>query len=790
MKLCLYSTTFAPSVGGIETTTALLAEWFAQHGCAVTVVTQSPQPGPEPVRPYAVVRQPGPTRLPEIFSTHDLVHANGMSVRAVLAAWCSGAPVVVTHQSYNARLPRSSGETLRMLNEEGPRRLLHAAVGAAAMRLVQRNICISEWLRVSLRPPRARVIGNPVHPRFSVSAPGEESRRAARLARGSRFCFVGRLVSDKGCDLLLEALARCARRGRHYAADVYGDGPERERLQGLARKLNLACQVAFHGSAEGEALHRAYQHSLAVVVPSRWQEPLGIVALEAMACGRAVIGSAGGGLGEVLRGAGLVFPNGDAESLSACLERIAEDVPLRERLERRGLERAAQFSLEKIAARYQEVYEEILGKAARRPRTTASAANVAGSGVLVSHPGTQHSLETALGLEQAGLLRRYCTSLYLDPQGRLTSVLRAVANGRSWYIERRLHKRCRPGLPAERVATFPLEEVLYLGATRLGITRSFTEPLLRWRNERFDAHVARRLVRERPAVVLGYDTSSLRVFEHARRLGIRCVLEQTIGHLRTAAALYREEAELHPEFADSLPPAPSAWLLERCTREALEADCVLAPSEYVRSTLAAVGVPEERIVLLPYGADTEQFLPAPARRNGPFRVLFVGQLSQRKGIKYLLEAYRRLRLPDAELLLVGNLSGSGRGLRAYRECFRHIPPLPQPELPQWYAQADVFVYPSLHEGSALAIYEALAVGLPVITTPNSGSVVRDGMEGFLVPVRDTAALAEKILALYEDRELRDEMACRARARAEEFTWTAYRRNLAELLRPWLVKRQS
>jgi glycosyltransferase involved in cell wall biosynthesis len=101
---------------------------------------------------------------------------------------------------------------------------------------------------------------------------------------------------------------------------------------------------------------------------------------------------------------------------------------------------------------------------------------------------------------------------------------------------------------------------------------------------------------------------------------------------------------------------------------------------------------------------------------------------------------------------------------------------------RYFQQADVFVYPSLHEGSALAIYEALASGLPVITTPNSGSVVRDGLDGFVVPIRDVEALKEKIVALCENGDMRKEIECNARRRSEQFTWEAYRRRLAEIMR--------
>lgn len=164
-----------------------------------------------------------------------------------------------------------------------------------------------------------------------------------------------------------------------------------------------------------------------------------------------------------------------------------------------------------------------------------------------------------------------------------------------------------------------------------------------------------------------------------------------------------------------------------------------------------------------------------------FRLLFVGQLSQRKGIRYLLEAFRNLHLPGAELVLVGSIIGSGKGLQHYRDVFQHVPNVPRSEVHHWFERADIFVYPSLHEGSALAIYEALACGLPVITTPNSGSVVQDGIQGYIVPIRDVERLKEKILLLYENRELRQEMSRRARLRAEEFTWAAYRQRLGGIL---------
>ena len=402
-------------------------------------------------------------------------------------------------------------------------------------------------------------------------------------------------------------------------------------------------------------------------------------------------------------------------------------------------------------------------------------------GVILAHPGTQYSYETAFALQEAGLLQCYMTGFYFKPENSLGRALRLLPNGRGTELEREFRRRFKPELAPQNVRTYPAAELIYVVSSRLRPLRPFSEAILRWRNKCFDGWVAKRIARERPKAVVCYDSCAQRTFEGAKSLGTLCVLDQSIGHICTGLQLLREEAKLHPDFADSLPTKVPEWLIERCSQEALLADCVLSPSEYVRHSLIANGVEPARIAALPFGVDPERFQPPPERTEKTFRVLFVGQLSQRKGIKYLLEAFRNLRLPSAELVLVGNVAGSGKGLLRYRDMFQHIPNVPRAEVHHWFERADVFVYPSLHEGSALAIYEALACGLPIITTPNSGSMVQDGIQGYVVPIRDVERLKEKILLLYENRELRQEMSRRARLRAEEFTWAAYRQRLGSIL---------
>jgi alpha-maltose-1-phosphate synthase len=397
--------------------------------------------------------------------------------------------------------------------------------------------------------------------------------------------------------------------------------------------------------------------------------------------------------------------------------------------------------------------------------------------VLVHHPGSNHlAYELVAGLQQGGFACDFDTGFFYTQDGAAARITRQLPEGWRGRVERELKRRSHAGVDPRRLRFLAWPEIAYVALNRMGLPPDPLARVVGWRNEIFDRWVAKHVRRERPQIVVGHDSSALLAQHAAREVGAVSVLNQVIGHIDAGLDIFREEAERAPEFAETL-TVPPAWIVERCRQEALEADHVLVPSEYVRDTLVVRGTKADRITILPYGVDIERFRPQPREPGQPFRILFVGTLSQRKGIKYLLEAMRRLKLPNTELLLVGRSVGSAAAFQPYEGLFRHVPHVPYHEVHRLFAQADVFVYPSLHEGSAFASYEALASGIPVIATPNTGSVVRDGVDGYLVPPRDVDALVDRIERLYRDPALRAAMGASARHRAEEFTWTAYRARL-------------
>lgn len=400
--------------------------------------------------------------------------------------------------------------------------------------------------------------------------------------------------------------------------------------------------------------------------------------------------------------------------------------------------------------------------------------------VWLAHHGTSFAFESAAALQRTGFSSRFLTSIYFHENSKLVKLVRRLPVGLRERLLGELRRRHHPAINPRFVDTFIIPEVLYLLCVRTELMGRLATQLMWWRNHRFDRHVASRVLSDKPRALIAYDTAALDSFRAAKRVGTLCILYQAIGHLRAGLQILREEAQLHPQFARIQQPYPQR-IIDRCIQEALEADHVLAPSAYVRDTMVDNGVSLARISILPFGVDTERFHPREQPKGGPFRVLFVGAIGPRKGVIYLIEAFRQLRLPDADLVLAGNFAGDGGWLAPYRAVFRHIPHVPFHEVHEVFRTASIYVFPSLYEGSSNTNYEAMASGLPVITTYNAGSVVRDGVDGYIVPIRDVDALKEKIRLLYENADLRRELGRNARNRAKEFTWEHYTTRLSDIL---------
>jgi glycosyltransferase involved in cell wall biosynthesis len=401
--------------------------------------------------------------------------------------------------------------------------------------------------------------------------------------------------------------------------------------------------------------------------------------------------------------------------------------------------------------------------------------------VVVSHPGTQQVYETVAGLQQAGILHRFLASAYWSgdaPEQRspwrwLPPSQRAAAMA---GLRRRHHAQIDPDLVHEIPWPFLVMRGVSTGLRRAGLGRY--AGLERLGDAWFD-RIAASWIEQQPGVtqVHAFEGDALHTFAAARRLGMRTVLDVPAAHEYNIEVCASEARE------SGIAPARRFGSITRIAEERALADVVVSPSRFVTRCLREHGVGASRIVEIPFGADIDQFKPSStAGIYGRFTLLYAASINFRKGTRYLLEAWRQLALPDAELVLAGAPDAAGELLlRQYAGTYRHLGHLPPCDLPELFRSATAFVLPSLAEGSALVTYMAMASGLPVIVTEDAGAVATDGIEGWVVPSRDIDALKAKILHLYEHRADGAAMGRAGRSLiARQYTWGHYHRRIAAL----------
>lgn len=408
--------------------------------------------------------------------------------------------------------------------------------------------------------------------------------------------------------------------------------------------------------------------------------------------------------------------------------------------------------------------------------------------ILLSHPtANQNVRQAALALLEADLLEEFWTCVNWRQGSFLDRSLLF-----SPRLRKELQRRSFPAELAPFIRTHPWREWGRHFAGKLGL-RQLT------RNESglfsmdavylsLDRCVARRLS-SCPALkaVYAYDNGARETFRAAKQLGLKCIYEHPVVYWRKVREYQQEEAELHPEWAPTLGALrDSEEKLAQKDEELALADLVIVPSVFSKESLAQAPGLRAPIEVVPYGAPPLGRNVAP-NDGGKLRVLFVGALSQAKGIGYLLQAAALLDR-HIDLTLVGQRVSSLIPKQAELDRHRWIPSLPHKDLVAEMSRQDVLVLPSLHEGLPLVILEAMAQGLVVIATPHAAgpSLIDNSVDGFTVPIRSAQAIAEKLELLLQDRARLLEMKLAAQRKAAAMSWETYRQRLAEVAREVVV----
>jgi glycosyltransferase involved in cell wall biosynthesis len=297
----------------------------------------------------------------------------------------------------------------------------------------------------------------------------------------------------------------------------------------------------------------------------------------------------------------------------------------------------------------------------------------------------------------------------------------------------------------------------------------------------YDRAVARSLLASHnwnARVLHAWEACSLSTLRAAHRMRLVTFLESSCPHPGPRSKLLREEAE---RVGAKWAPEPT-WE-PRILRELELTDFVVVPSTYTYNSFVGEGFPREKLVKVPLGVDLNEapstIPPKPAR----FTVLMVGTDPLRKGAYDLLNAWRLLRIPGATLIIRSGVPSKARELAQSLgvEC---LPPVKRADLLALYRRATVFCFPSVDDGFGLVVLEAMAHGLPVIVTQNVGAadLVREGVDGFVVPIRDAEALAQRIEFFYRDRDIAETFGRNARQRAEAYSWDRYGETILDAYR--------
>jgi glycosyltransferase involved in cell wall biosynthesis len=388
--------------------------------------------------------------------------------------------------------------------------------------------------------------------------------------------------------------------------------------------------------------------------------------------------------------------------------------------------------------------------------------------VIVSHPARQANIYyRPRAAEQMGAEVVFLTGLYYRPDRFPYLAVQYLPAARRKRLAVLLEKRRIDGLNPNNVISLlgPFLEVILRPMGRIEEWWAVHD----WLASRWIARDRKRAAnRSAPTILHCFQGACRRTLLAGRTSNMVRLLEVTLPSAADIQRLVREEPSADTDVA-------------KLKADVCEADFILVQSEFSARAVQELGVMPQQIVRCHLGVDTQYFQPRKLRRStGPLRVLFLGGASRRKGVHYLLEAWRNVNAPEAELLIAGNRTEGLEDLPKDVANCRVLGRVSDGEFLDLLQQADMLVHPSLAEGGCNVVYEALACGLPVIVTSNGSSAVRHDREGIVVPPGDADVLRKAIERLCHEPKLRTQMGLAARVRAESLSWDNYLISLARI----------
>jgi glycosyltransferase involved in cell wall biosynthesis len=398
--------------------------------------------------------------------------------------------------------------------------------------------------------------------------------------------------------------------------------------------------------------------------------------------------------------------------------------------------------------------------------------------IVVSHPtGNANVRALVTDLLKAGMLEKFVTTIaYFENSRQLKKIFKDINR-------REFDESLRPFTETHSTREIGRHILNKIGLGHLtdkesnpfGITAVYTN---------LDYYLSKK-IKAYPGIgaFYGYEDGSYYTFQAAKKASLQCIYELPIAYWQTMRSLLLEEGERLPEWRPTLKGgiADSPAKLERKTAELKMADLVITPSKFVAGSLPA-WADDKKLVISSFGTPVNNAYQKKIPHNNadrPLRVLFVGSMSQRKGLADLFEAMKLLKTDKVELVVLGSLQSSLSFYKKLYPAFLYEAPRAHDEVLALMESCDVLCLPSIAEGRALVLQEAMSRGLPLIITPNTGGedLVIEEQTGFLVPIRSPEAIAEKINWFLENRSCIAEMRNAAFQHAAKYTWGTYSKRI-------------
>jgi glycosyltransferase involved in cell wall biosynthesis len=410
--------------------------------------------------------------------------------------------------------------------------------------------------------------------------------------------------------------------------------------------------------------------------------------------------------------------------------------------------------------------------------------------ISVSHPTGNRNVRAVISsLAKADMLAGFNTTLVANPDALWLKLM--PQNMRAEWLRRTFP------IAKASIHSRPILELARMTMPKLGYNKC-TEHEKGWASidavyQDLDKHNAKQLAngasKNKLDAVYAYEDGALETFKQAKKLGIKCIYDLPIAYWKTVKKLMNQEADRLPQWAITLGGGvnDSEAKLNRKTQELELADIVVGPGSFVIESLPFWS--NKKLIVSPFGSPetTVNNLNTSRTANAPLRVLFAGSMGQRKGLADLFAAIKKINSKNVELVVMGSLLAPIAFYRNELSNFTYEPGRSHDKVLELMRTCDVFCLPSIVEGRALVMQEAMSQGLPLIITPNTGGsdLIEEEQTGFLIPTASPDIIAEKISWFLDNRNLIPDMGLKAQKKAAGYTWDAYGDKIANSLNGYI-----